>query len=257
MAEKTLEGKVALVLGMANAQSIAYGIARSLKARGAELVIPYQTDRTKDFLAPLFEELQPGITMKCDVSESGSLEAVFEAIKEKYGKLDVAVHSIAFAPKEDLHGRIVDVSAEGFGQALDISCHSLIRMCKQAEPLMVDGGTILTMSYYGSEKVVPNYGVMGPVKAALECVVRYLAYDLGSKKIRVHAMSPGPIKTRAGSGIRDFYLLLEEAAQHAPLKELVDVDDVGEAAAFLCEPGAARLTGSIFYVDAGMNIMAK
>lgn len=256
MAEQTLAGKVALVIGVANNNSIAYGIAKSLRARGAELVIPYQTDRTHDFIKPLLEELGVTLTQKCDVTEPGSLEAVFDAIKAKYGKLDIAVHSIAFAPKEDLHGRIVDISSEGFKQAMDISCHSFIHMAQHAEELMTDGGTLLTMSYFGSEKVVPNYGIMGPVKAALECTVRYLAYDLGPKKIRVHAVSPGPIKTRAGSGIREFDLLIEQTAQQAPLKQLATIDDVGEAAAFLCEPGSARLTGSVMYVDGGTSIMA-
>lgn len=256
MAEKSLAGKVALVLGVANNQSIAYGVAKALRARGATIVMPYQTDRTREFIAPILEELGVEIAMKCDVTEPGSLEAVFDAIKQKYGKLDIGVHSIAFAPKDDLHGRIVDISAEGFKMALEVSCHSFIHMAKLAEPLMLDGGTLLTMSYYGSERVVPTYGIMGPIKAALECSVKYLAYDLGPKKIRVHAVSPGPIKTRAGSGIREFDALIEQTAQAAPLKELADIDDVGETAAFLCEPGAARLTGSVMYVDGGTNIMS-
>jgi enoyl-[acyl-carrier protein] reductase I len=256
MAEQSLVGKVALVLGVANNQSIAYGVAKSLRARGATIVMPYQTDRTRDFIAPIFEELGVELAMKCDVTEAGSLEAVFEAIKQKYGKLDIGVHSIAFAPREDLHGRIVDISAEGFKMALDVSCHSFIRMAKLAEPMMIDGGTLLTMSYYGSARVVPTYGIMGPIKAALECSVKYLAYDLGPKKIRVHAVSPGPIKTRAGSGIREFDALIEQSAQAAPLKELADIFDVGETSAFLCEPGAALLTGSVMYVDGGTNIMS-
>jgi len=256
MAEQTLAGKVALVIGVANTNSIAYGIAKALRARGATIVMPYQTDRTRDFITPIFEELGVELSMKCDVTEEGSLEAVFDAIEKKYGKLDIGVHSIAFAPKDDLHGRIVDISSEGFKQAMDISCHSFIHMAQHAEKLMKDGGTLLTMSYCGSEKVVPNYGIMGPVKAALECVVRYLAYDLGPKKIRVHAVSPGPIKTRAGSGIREFDLLIQQSEQQAPLRQLADIDDVGETAAFLCEPGAARLTGSVMYVDGGTNIMA-
>lgn len=256
MAEQTLAGKVALIIGVANTNSIAYGVAKALHARGATIVMPYQTDRTRDFITPIFEELSVELSMKCDVTEEGSLEAVFDAIEKKYGKLDIAVHSIAFAPKEDLHGRIVDISSEGFKQAMDISCHSFIRMAQHSERLMKDGGTLLTMSYFGSERVVPNYGIMGPVKAALECCVRYLAYDLGPKKIRVHAVSPGPIKTRAGSGIREFDLLIQQSAQLAPLKELADIDDVGEASAFLCEPGSARLTGSVMYVDGGTNIMA-
>ncbi|WP_043649770.1 enoyl-ACP reductase FabI [Chitinilyticum litopenaei] len=251
-----LQGKIALILGIANDQSIAYGVARALKAQGAELAITYQTDRTRDFIAPLLDELQPGVLLKCNVQEEGSLEAVFDAIRAKWGKLDIAVHSIAFAPKDDLHGRVVDSSAAGFALAMDVSCHSFVRMAKLAEPLMKDGGTLLTMSYYGSEKVVPNYGVMGPVKAALEATVRYLSTELGPQGIRVHAVSPGPLLTRAASGIREFDSLLAQATAQAPMRQLVDIDDVGAAAAFLCSDGAKRLTGSTFYVDGGMNIVA-
>lgn len=254
--EQALKGKVALILGMANENSIAYGIAKALKAQGAELAITYQTDRTRDFIAPLIDELQPGVLVKCNVQEAGSLEAVFADIEAKWGRLDIGVHSIAFAPKDDLHGRVVDTSAEGFMMAMDVSCHSFIRMARLAEPLMKDGGTLLTMSYYGSEKVVPNYGVMGPVKAALEASVRYLANELGPHRIRVHAVSPGPVMTRAASGIPAFDSLLEQSAAQAPMRELIDIDDVGAAAAFLCSDGAKRLTGTTFYVDSGMHTLA-
>ncbi|WP_348943591.1 enoyl-ACP reductase FabI [Chitinibacter sp. FCG-7] len=253
---QALAGKYALIVGMANANSIAYGVAKALKEQGVQLAITYQTERTKDFIAPLLEELEPAIVLKCNVQEEGDLEAVFAQIQQSWGRLDIGVHSIAFALKDDLHGRVVDSSAAGFALAMDVSCHSFIRMAKLAEPLMNQGGTLLTMSYLGAEKVVQNYGVMGPVKAALEASVRYLANELGSKKIRVHAVSPGPIMTRAASGIPEFNALLSQASQHAPMRELVDIDDVGAAAAFLCSDGAKRLTGSTFYVDGGMNIIA-
>ncbi|WP_148713729.1 enoyl-ACP reductase FabI [Chitinolyticbacter meiyuanensis] len=252
----TLTGKIALVTGIANEHSIAYGVAKALKARGAELVITYATDRTRDFIEPLLPELEPAIVAKCDVTVDGSLEAVFEEIRKRFGRLDIALHSIAFAPKDDLHGRVVDTSRDGFLQAMDISCHSFVRLAHLAEPLMTDGGTLITMSYYGAEKVVPNYGVMGPVKAALEATTRYLAYELGKSRIRVHAVSPGPVKTRAASGIPEFSSMLDEAVERAPLQALIDIDDVGAATAFLCEPGAAMLTGSVIHVDGGLHILA-
>ena len=172
------------------------------------------------------------------------------------GRLDIVVHSIAYAPKEDLQGPLVNCSAEGFKQAMDISCHSFVRMARLAVPLMKNGGTMFAMSYYGANKVVPNYNVMGPVKAALEACCRYLAYELGGKGIRVHAISPGPLKTRAASGLKDFDLLLNEAAQRAPIGELVDIMDVGFTCAYLATPYARRLSGETLYVDGGVNIMA-
>ncbi len=196
------------------------------------------------------------ILAPCDVGQPGALEAVFEEIGKTWGSLDIALHSIAFAPKEDLQGRLTDSSAEGFKIAMDISCHSFIRMARLAEPLMKDGGTLLAMSYHGANKVVPNYNLMGPVKAALESAVRYLAYELGDKHIRVHAVSPGPLKTRAASGLKDFDILLSEAIERAPIGELVDIDDVGLTAAYLTTPFARRLTGTTTYVDGGLSIMA-
>ncbi len=181
---------------------------------------------------------------------------MFEAITAKWGKLDILVHSIAFAPKDDLQGGLLDCSAAGFSVAMDVSCHSFVRMAKLAAPLMKDGGTMFAMSYHGANKVVPTYSVMGPVKAALEACCRYLAYELGPKGIRVHAMSPGPLKTRAASGLKDFDLLLNEAAQRAPIGELVDIDDVGYTCAFLATPYARRMSGATLYVDGGVNIMA-
>ncbi|WP_018260539.1 enoyl-ACP reductase FabI [Methylobacterium sp. WSM2598] len=251
-----LAGKRALVLGVANAHSIAYGCARVFRRLGAEIALTYLNEKAKPYVEPLARELNAPIFVPCDVQREGDLEAVFRQIAETWGRLDIALHSIAFAPKEDLQGRLVDSSGEGFGIAMDVSCHSFIRMARLAAPLMTEGGTLLTMSYHGASKVVPNYNLMGPVKAALESAVRYLAYELGDRDIRVHAVSPGPLKTRAASGLKDFDLLLNEAVARAPIGELVDIDDVGLTAAYLTTPFAARLTGMTVYVDGGLSIMA-
>jgi enoyl-[acyl-carrier protein] reductase I len=184
------------------------------------------------------------------------MEAVFAHIAKEWGQLDILVHSIAFAPKEDLQGGLLDVTSEGFAAAMDISCHSFIRMARLATPLMTDGGTLFAMSYHGAQRVVPNYNLMGPVKAALEATCRYLAYELGARKIRVHAISPGPLKTRAASGIKDFDRLLNDAVERSPVGELVDILDVGFTCAYLATPYARRLTGQTVYVDAGASIMA-
>jgi enoyl-[acyl-carrier protein] reductase I len=205
---------------------------------------------------PVARELQAPIFMPLDVSQPGELEAVFARIEQQWGQLDILVHSIAWAPKDDLQGGLLNCSAEGFGKAIDVSCHSFIRMARLAAPLMKNGGTMFTMSYYGANKVVTNYNVMGPVKAALEASARYLAYELGPKGIRVHPVSPGPLKTRAASGLKDFDLLLNEATRRAPLGELVDIMDVGFTCAFLATPYARRLSGETVYVDGGVHIMA-
>ncbi|MFE1598771.1 enoyl-ACP reductase FabI [Methylobacterium sp. ID0610] len=251
-----LAGKRALVLGVANEHSIAYGCARVFRRLGAEIALTYLNEKAKPYVEPLARELDAPILMPCDVRQEGDLEAVFGRIAESWGRLDIALHAIAFAPKADLQGRLVDSSAEGFAIAMDVSCHSFIRMARLAAPLMPEGGTLLTMSYHGANKVVPNYNLMGPVKAALESAVRYLAYELGDRDIRVHAVSPGPLKTRAASGLKDFDLLLAEAVSRAPIGELVDIDDVGLTAAFLTTPYAARLTGMTVTVDGGLSIMA-
>jgi enoyl-[acyl-carrier protein] reductase I len=251
-----LRGKKALVLGIANEHSIAFGCARAFRKLGAELAITYLNDKAKPYVEPLARELEAPIFLPLDVQKPGMLEAVFEQVRQTWGRLDVALHSIAFALKEDLQGGLLNCSAAGFGLAMDVSCHSFIRMGRLAVPLMTEGGTLFAMTYHGANKVVPNYSVMGPVKAALEAVVRYLAFELGPKGIRVHAISPGPIKTRAAGGLKDFDLLLNEAAHRAPVGELVDIDDVGMATAYLATPYARRLTGSTVYVDAGLNIMA-
>jgi enoyl-[acyl-carrier protein] reductase I len=251
-----LSGKRALVVGVANDSSIAYGCARAFREVGADVAITYLNEKARPHVEPLAKELGAPIFLPLDVSVPGQLEAVFDAIRQTWGRLDVLVHSIAFAPKDDLQGGLLNCSAEGFSKAMDVSCHSFVRMAKLAAPLMTEGGTMFAMSYYGANKVVANYNVMGPVKAALEACCRYLAFELGGQDIRVHAISPGPLKTRAASGLKDFETLLNEAAQRAPLGELVDVMDVGYTCAFLATPYARRLSGSTLYVDGGVNIVA-
>ena len=251
-----LAGHKALVVGIANDQSIAYGCAKAFRTAGADLAITWLNERARPYVEPLAQELEASIMAPMDVAVPGQLEAVFDLVRERWGKLDIMVHSIAFAPREDLQGGLLDCSAEGFAKAMDISCHSFVRMAKLAAPLMRAGGTMFAMSYYGANRVVPNYNVMGPVKAALEAACRYLAYELGGSGIRVHAISPGPLKTRAASGLKDFELLLNEAAQKAPLGELVDIMDVGFACAYLATPFARRITGGTVYVDGGTNIVA-
>lgn len=251
-----LKGKKALVVGIANDQSIAYGCAKALRECGAELALTYLNEKAKPYVAPLAQGLDAQLLMPLDVAKPGELEAVFAQIANEWGRLDILVHAIAFAPKDDLHGGLLNCSAAGFAMAMDISCHSFIRMARLASPLMQDGGSLFTMSFHGAAKVVRNYEVMGPVKAALEASCRYLALELGPQKIRVHAISPGPLKTRASSGLKDFNLLLDEAAARAPLGELVDIMDVGYACAYLASPAARHLTGETFYVDSGVNIMA-
>jgi enoyl-[acyl-carrier protein] reductase I len=251
-----LEGAKALVVGIANQRSIAYGCAKAFRALGADLAITYVNEKTKTYVEPLAKELEARVFMPLNVSRPGELEAVFERIREEWTRLDIVVHSFAWAPKEDIRGGILSCSAAGFAQAMEVSCHSFVRMAQLAEPLMTQGGTLFAMSYYGASKVVPNYNVIGPVKAALEACCRYLAYELGPKGIRVHAISPGPLKTRAASGLKDFEQMLNEAAQRAPLGELVDIMDVGYTCAFLATPLARRLTGETLYVDGGVNIMA-
>jgi len=250
-----LKGTKALVCGIANEHSIAYGCAKAFRELGAELAITYLNEKSKAYVEPLANSLAAPILMPLDVSRPGELEAVFQRIAQDWGRLDVLVHSLAWAPKDDLQGGLLDCSAEGFAQAMDISCHSFIRMARLAAPLMKNGGTMFAMSYLGANKVVPNYNLMGPVKAALEASCRYLAHELGPRGIRVHPISPGPLKTRAASGLKDFDLLLTEAAQRAPVGELVDIMDVGFTCAFLATPYARRLTGQTLYVDGGVNIM--
>jgi enoyl-[acyl-carrier protein] reductase I len=251
-----LKDKKALVVGIANEHSIAYGCAAAFRELGANLAITYLNEKAKPFVAPLAKKLDAPIFAPLDVSSPGELEALFERIARDWGRLDILVHSIAWAPKDDLQRGLLDCTAEGFAKAMDISCHSFIRMAKLAAPLMTDGGTLFAMSYHGAQKVVPNYNVMGPVKAALEAACRYLAFELGPRGIRVHPISPGPLKTRAASGLKDFDLMLNEAVQKSPVGELVDIMDVGFACAYLATPYARRMTGGTVYVDGGVNIMA-
>ena len=250
-----LKGKKALVTGIANDQSIAWGCAKAFRIFGADLAITYLSDKAKPYIEPLAKEVEASIFMPLNVQTEGQMEAVFDEIAKKWGKLDIVLHSIAFAPKADLQGRVVDCSKEGFLLAMDVSCWSFIRMAKLAEPLMKDGGTVATMTYYGSQMVVENYNMMGPVKAALEASVRYLAAELGPKGIRVHAISPGPLKTRAASGITDFDELIAKAQEKAPAHKLVSIEDVGAAVAFLSMNAAKLITGETLYIDGGYHII--
>jgi len=251
-----LAGRRALIVGIANEHSIAYGCAKAFREIGAEVAITYVNDKTRPYVEALAHDLHASIFMPLDVSVPGQLEAVFETIAAQWGRFDILVHSIAFAPKEDLKGGLLDCSAEGFATAMDISCHSFVRMAKLAAPLMTDGGTMFAMSFHGADRVVPNYNVMGPVKAALEASCRYLAYELGSRHIRVHAISPGPLQTRAASGLNDFNRLLSDSTRRSPIGESIDILDVGYTCAYLATPYAKRLTGSTVYVDGGANIVA-
>ncbi|TVQ34373.1 MAG: enoyl-[acyl-carrier-protein] reductase FabI [Wenzhouxiangella sp.] len=250
-----MQGKKGLVVGIANDQSIAWGCARVFREQGAELAITYQNDKAEPHVRPLAERLQAPIIMPLDVRDEQQHEALFNAIQERWGRLDFVVHSIAFAPKNDLHGRVTDSSLQGFLLAMDVSCHSLIRLVRSAEPLMKDGGAVLAMSYYGAQRVVTNYNIMGPVKAALEAVVRYQAVELGGAGIRVNALSPGPVKTRAASGLKDFDELMRKAAEKAPLHQLLTAEQIGETAAFLVSDRATSLSGQVIHIDGGYNIL--
>lgn len=250
-----LRGKKALVVGIANPHSIAYGCAKAFREVGAELAVTFLNDKARPHVEPLANELEAAFFLPLDVSTPGELEAVFDRIGREWGQLDILVHSIAFAPKEELQSGLLNCSSSGFSVAMDISCHTFIRMARLAVPLMKDGGTMFAMSYHGAQKVVPNYNLMGPVNAALEAACRYLAYELGPKN-RVHAISPGPLKTRAASGMKDFDRMLNDAVERSPVGELVDIMDVGFACAFLATPYGRRLTGQTVYVDGGASIMA-
>lgn len=250
-----LKGKKGLVTGVANGNSIAYGAARAFHEAGAEIMLTCRRPKTEQYVRPLLCELGNPALLLCDVCDEEQLQAVFERIGREWGKLDFLFHSITYASKEDLHGRVVDCSREGFKTAMDISCYSFIRMAKLAEPLMKDGGCLLTMTYYGAEKVIEHYNILGPVKAAVECAVRYMASELGPKGIRVHAISPGPIKTRAASGIDRFEELQDQAARRAPIPHRITIDDVGAVAVYLVSDAAAALTGHTVYADAGYHIL--
>lgn len=250
----SLAGKRALVVGVANEQSIAWGCAIALHGLGAELFLTYLNDKALPHVEPLALRLGARL-LPLDVQDAGQMDTLFAELAIG-GKLDILVHSIAYAPKADLQGGLLDCSLDGFLQAMDVSCHSFVRLARLAAPLMVEGGSMFAMSYHGAQKVVPNYNVMGPVKAALEAACRYLAHELGPRGIRVHAISPGPLRTRAAGGLKDFDALLDDAAARAPLGELVDILDVGHACAYLATDSARRITGSTLYIDGGLNIIA-
>lgn len=250
-----LEGRVAVVFGVANKRSIAWAIAQALHAAGAKLAITYQNERLALEAKDLIQALPGAEAFQCDVSKDEEINQLFSVLKERYGKIHALVHSIAFAPAEELKTEFVNTSREGFRIAHDVSVYSLIALARGAAPLMEDGGSILTLTYYGSTRVVPRYNVMGVAKAALECTVRYLAYDLGKKKIRVNAISAGPIKTLAARGISDFGDMLKAVADRAPLQRNVDVNEVAGTGVFLASDAGAAITGETIYVDCGYNIM--
>jgi len=251
-----LAGSRVLVVGVANEDSIAWGCARAFREMGADIALTYLNDKALPHVEPLARQVDASILMPLNVEDDAQMDALFARITSDWGRLDSFVHSIAFAPKADLQGGLLNSSSAGFARAMDVSCHSFIRMARRAVPLMTHGGTMFAMSYDGANRVVPNYNLMGPVKAALEASCRYLAHELGPQGIRVHAISPGPLKTRAASGLKDFDVLLTEAAGRAPLGELVDIMDVGFATAYLATPYARRLSGNTVYVDGGVHIMA-
>ncbi|WP_211097143.1 enoyl-ACP reductase FabI [Aliishimia ponticola] len=251
-----LKGKRGLVVGIANDHSIAAGCAKAFREAGAELAVTYVNEKSKPYVAPVATEVDAPIFMPLDVEIDGQMEAVFDTVRSQWGQLDFVLHSIAFCPKDDLHGPVSQCSKEGFAKAMDISVHSLIRLTRLAVPLMPEGGSILTMSYYGAEKVVDHYNIMGPVKSALQGTVRYLAAELGPKHIRVNALSPGPVQTRAGSGIAHFDALIDEARRRAPVHSLVTIEDIGHVAAGLVSDLSAKVTGDTTYVDGGYHVMA-
>lgn len=251
-----LRGKRGLVVGVANENSIAFGCAAKLRAFGAELAVTYLNEKAERYVRPLAEQIGADLILPLDVEQPGQMESVFSCVREKWGRLDFVIHSIAYAPRGDLHGRVIDCSLGGFQQAMRVSCYSFIEMARFAEPLMPPGGALLTMSYYGADKVVNNYNIMGPAKAALEATTRYLSAELGQKGIRVFAVSPGPLKTRASSGIAEFDELVDAAVTRSPAHRLVDIAEVGRVVAFLVGPGSLGMTGDTIYVDAGLHIVA-
>lgn len=252
----SLAGRKVLIVGIANEQSIAFGAAQAMRAAGAELAITWLNAKAEPHVRPLAEALGAGITAPMDVREDGEVEALFARISAEWGQLDGLVHSIAFAPKDDLHGRVVDCSREGFCAAMDVSVHSFFRLARLAEPLMTNGGALMTMSFFGAERVVSTYNLMGPVKAALEAGMRELASELGPAGITVNAISPGTMATRAAGGLDHFEDMLREAQARSPMKRLAGIEDVGALAAFLASDGGRNITGTVIPIDAGFHIMA-
>lgn len=251
-----LSGRKALIVGVANDRSIAWGCAQAMRKAGAEIAMTYATERAKPHVEPLAQQLGAEIFLPLEVRDPAQLDALFDAIGQRWGELDVLVHSVAFAPKEALQGRVTDCPRDGFLTAMEVSCWSFLDLARRSEKLMRNGGTMLTMSYLGANEVVENYGIMGPVKAALESCVRYVATELGPKGIRVHAVSPGPLATRAASGIRDFDELMERVSTRAPVRRLVTIEEVGAACVFLASPYGAAMTGETLYIDGGFHILA-
>lgn len=249
-----LENRIGLVVGVANEHSIAAGCAKAFAREGATLALTYMNDRALPHVRPVADAAGAAELLPLDLADPAQIDAVFDTIANRWGRLDFLLHSVAFCPKDDLHGRVVDCSADGFAQAMDISCHSFLRLARKAEPLMQKGGSLLTVSYYGAEKVVDHYNIMGPVKAALEGVTREVAVELGPQGIRANVLSPGPIATRAASGIEDFESLMQDAREHAAQRRLVTIDEVGEMAAFLASDRASGVTGSISYIDGGRHV---
>jgi enoyl-[acyl-carrier protein] reductase I len=250
-----LEGRKALVVGVANQLSIAWGCAQAMRQAGAEIAMTYLNDKARPHVEPLARAVEAPLFLPLEVREPAQVDALFAAIGERWGRLDVLVHSIAFAPRAALEGRVVDCPRDGFLTAMEVSCWSFLDLARRAEPLMAEGGTMITMSYLGANEVIENYGIMGPVKAALESAVRYMAAELGPRGIRVHAVSPGPLATRAASGIRDFDQLMERVGSRAPARRLVTIEEVGAACAFLASPYAAAMTGETLYIDGGYHIL--
>jgi enoyl-[acyl-carrier protein] reductase I len=250
-----LDGKIALIFGVANKNSIAWGITKAFADAGATICLNYAAEPFKRRVEPLAAEVNAELVEECNVQEDAHLDNMFNKVKEKYGKLDILVHSVAFAQREDLGGRFTDISRSGFSMAMDISAYSLVAMAKRAEPLMENGGSIMSMSYYAAEKVIPDYNVMAVCKAALEVMTKYLAADMGPKRIRVNAISAGPIKTLAAAGIPGFRDLLRHFDLVAPLREGVSPEDVGQAALFLASDMSKMITGEIMHVDSGYNVL--
>ncbi|MDO8778476.1 MAG: enoyl-ACP reductase FabI [Burkholderiaceae bacterium] len=251
-----LKGKRGLVVGVANGDSIAFGCAAKLRGFGAEIALTYLNEKARVHVEPLARQIDASLLLPLDVTQPGQMKSVFERIQQVWGQLDFVIHSIAFAPRDDLHARVTDCSQVGFLQAMQVSVHSFIEMAHHAEVLMTPGSALVTMSYYGADKVVNNYNVMGPAKAALESSVRYLAKELGESDIRVFAVSPGPLRTRAASGIAHFDELIDMAVKRSPGRRLVDIAEVGRVVAFLVSGATSGMTGDVIYVDAGLHIMA-
>jgi len=250
-----MKGKRGLIMGVANNRSIAWGIAKACADQGAEIAFTYQGEALQKRVTPLAESVGSKLVLPCDVTDAASMDAVFATLEKEWGKIDFFVHAIAYSKKDELTGRYIDTSLDNFSVSMAISCYSFVALCQRAEKLMTDGGSIVTLTYYGSEKVIPHYNIMGVAKAALEASVRYLAVDLGRNNIRVNAVSAGPIKTLAASGIGDFRYILKWNELNAPLKRTVTIDEVGNTALYLLSDLGSGVTGEVHHVDAGYHVV--